>query len=94
MKLGIFKEHRDTENYLQEFKKFVSDIIIKRRDELKTEFEETKDIQSSCILSILIKEGTIYKFTDKELIDNFFALFVAGTDTSSHLVGMAIYFLS
>lgn len=46
------------------------------------------------MLSILIKEGNIKKLSEKELLDNFWTLFIAGTDTTSHLVGMTIYYLT
>ncbi|KAL4485712.1 hypothetical protein ABPG72_010974 [Tetrahymena utriculariae] len=93
LKLGIFKQHRELENYLQEFKSFFLDIIKSKKEELKKEFQETGDIQQNCVLSILIKENNIQNLSDSDLLDNLMTFFIGGTDTTSHLIAMAIYFV-
>ncbi|KAL4446418.1 hypothetical protein ABPG74_001159 [Tetrahymena malaccensis] len=93
LKLGIFKQHRELENYLQEFKSFFLDIIKSKKEELQKEYRETGDIKQNCVLSILIKENNIQNLSDSDLLDNLMTFFIGGTDTTSHLIAMAIYYV-
>ena len=53
---------------------------------------------SNDLLSVLLttqnSADAEYKFTDEEIVDEFVTFFVAGMDTTGHLIGMTLYLLT
>ncbi|KAL4510609.1 hypothetical protein ABPG72_004763 [Tetrahymena utriculariae] len=60
----------------------------------KKEFEQTGSIKQTCILSLFIQNGEIDKIGIEDLPKQFLNFFLAGTETTSNLVGMIIYYLT
>ncbi|EAR85868.3 cytochrome P450 family monooxygenase (macronuclear) [Tetrahymena thermophila SB210] len=91
---GYFKQHKEVEDFMQEFKNYLR-VILKQKIEIyRKEFEQTGNIKQTCILSLFIQNGEIDKIDLDDLLKYFLNFFLAGTETTSNLVGMTIYYLT
>ncbi|KAL4463995.1 hypothetical protein ABPG74_005932 [Tetrahymena malaccensis] len=91
---GFFKQHKEVEDFMQEFKNYMRDILKQKIEMYSKEFEQTGNIKQTCILSLFIQNGQIDKISIEDLQKQFFNFFLAGTETTSNLIGMTIYFLT
>ena len=88
-KQNILPRHRQLHQDIADMKGVCRQII-----------KETKEgrVKGNCLIDLLFElrenGNSETSFSDDYIIGEFIALFAAGTDTTSHLVGSAIYFLS
>lgn len=86
-------------NDIEELHAFAKSVIDKKVEEIKArkENENYQDSGKKTLIEALLEanDGSEQgKFTPQEIIDEFVTFFVAGMDTTAHLVGMAVYHLS
>lgn len=90
VKKGILPKHRKLKKRIEDYRKIGSLIIEERKKQpLGEKPKENKDILD-ILLEFTNEEG---KINDEEIIDQFTTFFVAGMDTTGHLVTMAVYYL-
>ena len=90
LKKGILPKHRKLNKRIEEYRKICVDIIEERKKQpLGEKPKENRDILD-ILLEFTDEEG---KIKDEEIIDQFTTFFVAGMDTTGHLVTMAVYYL-
>ena len=100
LNLGIRASDRKINRKIKIFKSFAKDLIQKRVEELqKSEPKEnyTDIIEALTYHKMFKKEEKKSSKTDEydydEFIDEFRTFYTAGTDTSSHLLTMMIYYI-
>jgi len=85
---GILPKHKKLMDSVSNFKAVCRNIIIERKKTTKTD-QFSKDM-----LDLLLEyNGEEGKIEEEEIIDQFVTFFLAGMDTTGHLVTMAVYFL-
>jgi len=93
IKAGILPRHKKIMDGMREIREFVRKIIEERRKQIGHSEHRNK----TNLLDLLLKtqensnEGFL---TTEEIIDEFLTFFIVGTDTTSHLLTLAIYKLT
>jgi len=88
---GILPKHKRIMNRIYNFKDVCRSIITERK---KIRSETKVDQASKDMLDLLLEyNGEEGKIEEEEIIDQFVTFFMAGMDTTGHLVTMAVYFL-
>lgn len=88
---GIMPKHRRLMRKIEAFRNTCSEIIEERRVLRKTKNQETK---TKDLLDLLLDyQGEEGKASDEEIIDQFITFFLAGMDTTGHLITMVTYYL-
>jgi cytochrome P450 family 4 subfamily V len=85
--------HKRMAKRMEAFRAVIADIIEKRRKDLK---EGKLTVESKGLLELLIEkqeEGGEDAISNIEIIDNFMTFFLAGMDTTAHLLSLTTYFL-
>lgn len=96
IKLGLFKSHRELFKSRDIFFKFCRDIIIKRMKQMEAERNEESAKEGKNMLELffdLKKKNPEDTLNESEIIDEFVTFFIAGMDTTGHLISMASYYL-
>jgi cytochrome P450 len=96
VRLGLKKQHRAVLKDIKDFRTRCLDIIGERKKGVKVETGIDGKFKRD-MLDILIEKqskGGENAFTDSEIVDEFITFFNAGMDTTAHLVGIAIHYLS
>ena len=93
IKMGLFKRNRTFFRIGDKLNRFIKGIIEAR----KKQFNSSTKSNHKDFLDILLEaqkqsQGTEDEFTDEEIIHEFITFFVAGMDTTGHLLAMATYF--
>jgi cytochrome P450 len=100
VKMGLLAKHRKLIQRLEDFRKLCKDIVDKRRIEIiaqGTQLTQNDASKRKDMLQLLLENqisGAEDKFSDDEIIDEFMTFFVAGMDTTAHLITMTTYLLS
>ncbi|KAL4467802.1 hypothetical protein ABPG74_013137 [Tetrahymena malaccensis] len=87
------KEETKLLNRLIQLKQTCKNIVLKRQQELILDPSACKKNFLDLYLKEMI-QNVNNEITIEEIIDNFCALFFAGTDTTGNMTGAALYFLS
>lgn len=69
------------------------ELCLKIVADRKAKPEQGNDLLAS-LLATQKSEDVDKRFTDEEIVDEFVTFFVAGMDTTGHLIGMALYMLT
>jgi len=86
---GILPRHRKIMNDVKKFRRICHEIVQNRKKENQQDPKKPKDL-----LQVLLDySGTEGSLDDDEIVDHFVTLFLAGMDTTGHLLTMAIYHL-
>ena len=86
LKLPIFPKFAKVMSEIQEFRKTCAKIINDRKIQQK----ESNDLLAS-LIATQKSDNASQRFSDDEIIDEFITFFVAGMDTTGHLISMVIY---
>ena len=93
IKLRLFKRNRDFFRIANEFQKFITGIIEVRKKQINSNAKSNhKDFLGILLEAQKQSQGTEDEFTDEEILHEFITFFVAGMDTTGHLLAMATYF--
>jgi len=88
---GILPKHRNLITRIYKFREVCRNIIAERK---KLRFEDQVEKTSKDLLDLLLEyNGEEGKIEEEEIIDQFVTFFMAGMDTTGHLVTMAVYLL-
>jgi len=88
---GILPKHKKIMNRIYNFKSVCRSIITERK---KIRAVNKVEQASKDMLDLLLEyNGEEGKIEEEEIIDQFVTFFMAGMDTTGHLVTMAVYFL-
>ncbi|EAR86757.2 cytochrome P450 family monooxygenase (macronuclear) [Tetrahymena thermophila SB210] len=87
------KEEKKLLNRLITLKQACKNIVLKRKEELVSDPSLYKKNFIDLYLKEIIQNSN-NEITIEEIVDNFCALFFAGTDTTGNMTGAALYFLS
>ncbi|EAR91702.1 cytochrome P450 family monooxygenase (macronuclear) [Tetrahymena thermophila SB210] len=93
-KWGIRESDRKLNKQIKEFRQMIGDIInerIKEEEELEKRGEQTT---KEDLVYYLKKNNLLGVLSLDEIISEFMTFYVAGMDTTGHLCGMAIWFLT
>jgi len=88
IKLGLFKKHREIVQRINSFREVCYSTIQTRKKERASQNGKS---YSQDMLDLLLNSAD--NVNDEEIIDQFISFFVAGMDTTSHLLTMVIYYL-
>jgi len=87
--LEYVPSYREFLKEVKEFRQFCFNIIKERRD---------SGVQGTDLLWVLLEQQKTAKpeerFTDEDIINEFITFFIAGMDTTGHLVAMSLYLLN
>lgn len=89
LEAGLFRGDRDINRRITLFKTMAKDLIEKRLAQMPQE--------EGTVLQAIYERGLLNAedgYTVEQLIDEFMVFFVAGTDTTAHLMTMCFYYLS
>ena len=89
LKYPIFKVYRDLNKRITAFRDFCFKIV---EDHKKTG-QKGHDLLSS-LLATQDSPDSELRLSDKEIVDEFITFFIAGMDTTGHLIGMTLYNLT
>lgn len=89
LKYPIFKSYRDIKKRIDAFRATCFKIVEDR----KKSGQKDHDLLSS-LLTTQDSPDPELRLSDKEIVDEFLTFFVAGMDTTGHLIGMALYNLT
>lgn len=102
VKLGILKRNRELITRCKKFNKFCMDIIQKRKEKLIQERSLGVKGQNKDFLFLLLslqkdddsttEDNNDQSLTDQEILHEFVTFFVAGMDTTGHMLTMAAYY--
>jgi len=82
-----FAKHQKLFNKIMSFRKICHDIIQDR----KAQKQQTHhDLLNSLLVTQASKDG----YSDEDIVNEFVTFFIAGVDTTGHLIGMALYCLT
>jgi len=88
---GIFPKHKKLMNRIHDFRDICRSIITERK---RIRSFAKVDQSSKDMLDMLLEySGEEGKINEEEIIDQFVTFFMAGMDTTGHLVTMAVYLL-
>jgi len=94
IKAGILPKHKKIMDGIREIRQFVRKIIEDRRKH-RDQNPEHRDKTNLLDLLLQTQENSNEGFlTTEEIIDEFLTFYIAGTDTTSHLLTFAIYNLT
>jgi len=89
---GIFPKHKKIMQKMINFRSICKQIIEERKNLRLNQYQQTSGTKD--MLDLLLEyNGEEGKMTDEGIIDQFLTFFMAGMDTTGHLVTMAAYFL-
>lgn len=100
IRMKLFKRNRELFQYEKEFTRFTIDMIEERKRRMNDKSnDDSASKRSKDFLDILLEaqklsHGTEDEFTQEEIIHEFLTFFMAGTDTTGHLLTMATYYYS
>jgi len=84
---GVLARHRKVVERMNTFRSICSQIVQSRKNSHPA-------AKSEDLLHILLNyEGSEGKMSDEEIVDQFVAMFLAGMDTTGHLLTMVVYYL-
>ena len=90
---GILPRHRKLMQKIKQFRE-ICHQIVQNRKKLYSEQKGSSSISKKDLLQTLIEySGSEGKMDDEEIVDQFVALFLAGMDTTGHLLTMVVYYL-
>ncbi|EAS04656.2 cytochrome P450 family monooxygenase (macronuclear) [Tetrahymena thermophila SB210] len=92
--LGVTEEHRKFNKFIAEFNKYLLQKIDQQIEIMSNELQTKGYIQNPCILAQLISTHKIDEITRNQLFQDFKTFYIAGMDTTGHLLGMTIYYVS
>ena len=99
LKAGVFNRHRKLHREIDEFKAFIESVVQQKFQELDEQKENSSNTASSTSRSNLIElfwnqrlQTPAEAFTDEEIVDEFITFFLAGMDTTGHLITHASYY--
>ena len=94
---GLIKEHREILKTNADWIKFTDERINERREQIKKELAENGEIRrKKYLIDFLIMneiENSENSFTNREIADEFSTFYLAGMDTTAHLITMGTYYL-
>jgi len=90
---GYIPSHRKILRRMKNFRDIVSDLIEERRNTLKNLEGSSKRKDLLQMLLEMQLQGDEDAFTNEEIISEFMTFFIAGMDTTAHLLSMTTYFL-
>ena len=90
----LFKRNREFFKLAADFQNFVINIIKERKKKIAegASMSDTKDFLHILLEAQKLSEGTEDEFTDDEVVHEFLTFFIAGMDTTGHLLTMATYY--
>ena len=90
----LFKRNREFFQLTANFQSFIINIIEERKKKMATgaKTNGTKDFLSILLEAQKLNQGTEDEFTDEEVFHEFLTFFIAGMDTTGHLLTMATYY--
>jgi cytochrome P450 len=83
--------------YIKKFRGLCQQLIDEKRQSLQSEDKAKNSGKTKDLLHILLEHQAVHgkeSMTDKEIIDEFVSFFIAGMDTTGHLVTMVTYELT
>ena len=86
LKYPIFKSYRDLNQRIEAFR----NICFKIVEDHKKSGRKGHDLLSSLLATQQSPDPEL-RLSDKEIVDEFITFFVAGMDTTGHLIGMTLY---
>ncbi|KAL4446417.1 hypothetical protein ABPG74_001158 [Tetrahymena malaccensis] len=92
--LGLTKESRELNNLIVEFDRFLQNKIVSKIQEIQCDVKESGNTQNLSILAQLVTTSQIEQISRQKLFEDFKAFYLAGMDTTGHLLGMTMYYLT
>ncbi|KAL4488682.1 hypothetical protein ABPG73_020381 [Tetrahymena malaccensis] len=92
--LGITQEERKFNRFMTDFNEYLLQKIHKQIESMQLELSTKGQIQNPCILAQLISTNQINQISIDQLFQNFKTFYIAGMDTTGHLLGMTTYYVS
>ena len=92
IKYPILPKYAKVAERVQNFRDICKQIVIDKKARRNTTTDST-DLLSMLLITQNSADAE-YKFTDEEIVDEFVTFFVAGMDTTGHLIGMTLYLLT
>ena len=89
LKYPVFKVYRDLNKRIATFRSFCFKIV----EDHKKSGQKGHDLLSS-LLATQDSPDPELRLSDKEIVDEFITFFIAGMDTTGHLIGMTLYNLT
>ena len=94
LKLGLRAPYRMLNKKIEKLRKFGFEIVKSKKENLKAQRHSNSRKDLLTLLLEKQQEGGENYISDEEIVHQFFVFFIAGMDTTSHLVAMLIYNLS
>jgi len=94
VKAGFLRKHREIMNGIKEIREFVRKVVEERKGQLS---EKSHQSDRKNLLDLLLQtqeNSNEDSLTIEGIIDEFLTFFIAGTDTTSHLLTLAVYNLT
>mgnify|MGYP000887854298 FL=1 len=89
------KKVKDVLRRMEEFKQVCRNIVTERKNQMKKgEFPPEAEHDLLYLLLKYQQENPHENFDDDEIVHEFITFFIAGLDTTGHLLGMATYYIS
>ncbi|KAL4503102.1 hypothetical protein ABPG72_014331 [Tetrahymena utriculariae] len=92
--LGVTQEDRKFNKLIESFNEYLLEKISKQIECMQKEFQTKGQIENPCILAQLISTHQINEITRNQLFEDFKTFYIAGMDTTGHLLGMTTYYVS
>ena len=94
IKARLFKRNREFFEMAKDINHFIIGIIQERKKKIAdgVSMSGTKDFLHILLEAQKLNQGTEDEFTDEEVLQEFLTFFVAGMDTTGHLLAMVTYF--
>ena len=94
VKLGILERNRRLIRDAATLKGFGMKVIQRRRSQMNSQAKSTeiRDLLGLLLEAQKVTEGSEDSFTDEEILHEFMTFLIAGMDTISHLLTIALYF--
>jgi len=96
-KLGLVKLHAETIQQIRDLREFSFTLVDKMMKESKRKKDEGRHNERKHLIDIIYDqrlENPEDYLTEKEVVDEFIALYLGGMDTTGHLITMATYYLA
>ncbi|EDK31643.1 cytochrome P450 family monooxygenase (macronuclear) [Tetrahymena thermophila SB210] len=92
--LGLTKHSREINQLIEEFNSFLQNKIASKIEEIQNDIKQNGNTSNFSILAQLVSTSQIDQISRQQLFEDFKAFYLAGMDTTGHLLGMTMYYLT
>lgn len=93
---GWLKPHRELKVELKEFREFCVKVVENKIEEFEQLYKDGKECEGKSMIEIFFQQRRLNKddaLSNEEIVNEFSTFFLAGMDTTGHLLTMATYYL-